>query len=184
MAEQIGAAIYRDRPSVLWIWARLGLRRWEGESLEYGYRGIHWTKVYGYHWLTSMAQSDVVKPPKAWRDRGNGGSHGDDRAAMSSGKWVRSRLLVSSTVKIFSPRVVTRAPMGMNRIIGTNPGTGVTSGELHCIYWSLSGTVPSKPPLERLTERVRGFYSLIFMWQRVNLSVTKLLIYNPTLILL
>jgi hypothetical protein len=90
--------------------------------------------VYGYHWLTSMAQSDVVKPPKAWRDRGNGGSHGDDRAAMSSGKWVRSRLLVSSTVKIFSPRVVTRAPMGMNRIIGTNPGTGVTSGELHCIY--------------------------------------------------
>jgi hypothetical protein len=53
------------------------------------YRGVHWTKAYGYYWLASMAQSDMVKRPKAWRDRMNGGSHGDDRAATSPGKWAR-----------------------------------------------------------------------------------------------
>jgi hypothetical protein len=31
-----------------------------------------------------MAQDDVVKQPKAWRDRVNGGSHRDDNAATSS----------------------------------------------------------------------------------------------------
>jgi hypothetical protein len=38
-------------------------------------------------WLASTAQSDVVKRPKAWHERTNGGSHGDDRAATSPGKW-------------------------------------------------------------------------------------------------
>jgi hypothetical protein len=42
IAEQARASIYRDQPSVLRIWAKLGLRWWEGESLEYGYRGAQW----------------------------------------------------------------------------------------------------------------------------------------------
>jgi hypothetical protein len=36
-----------------------------------------------------MAQSNVVKWPKAWRNRMNGGSHGDDRAATLPRKWAR-----------------------------------------------------------------------------------------------
>jgi hypothetical protein len=36
----------------------------------------------------------------------------------------------------------------------------------------------------RLTKQVKEFGSPIFVWQLVNPSVTKLLIYNPALILL
>jgi hypothetical protein len=81
-----------------------------------------------------MAQSDVVKPPKVWRNRGNSGSHGEDHATTSPSKWVWGRLPVSSTVKIFSPQVIIRAPMGTNRIVGANPGAGVTDNEVHCIF--------------------------------------------------
>jgi hypothetical protein len=47
------------------------------------YRGIHWTKAYGYHWLTSTAQDDVIKQPKMWCDRVNGSSRSNGRTATS-----------------------------------------------------------------------------------------------------
>jgi hypothetical protein len=53
------------------------------------YRGVHWTKAYGYYGLASTAQSNVVKWPKAWRNQMNGGSHGDDRVATLPRKWAQ-----------------------------------------------------------------------------------------------
>jgi hypothetical protein len=110
-----------------------------------------------------MAQSDVVKPPKAWRDQGNDGSHDDDHAAMSPGKWVRGWLPVSSTVKIFSPRVVIRAPMGMNRIADANLGAGSPAARCTASTDLCQALYHQNPPSERLIEQVRGLYSLIHL---------------------
>jgi hypothetical protein len=38
---------------------------------------------YDGHWLLSTTRDDVVKQSKAWRNRVNGGSHGDGRTATS-----------------------------------------------------------------------------------------------------
>jgi hypothetical protein len=56
-AEQGGASIYRDRPSVLRIWARLSIRLGEGESLEYGYRGAKWGKDPRGKWVVHCVLS-------------------------------------------------------------------------------------------------------------------------------
>jgi hypothetical protein len=50
--------------------------------------------------------------------------------------------LVSSMVKIFSPRCVIWAPMGTNRIAGANQGAGVTGGKVHCTCNLIQFTVP------------------------------------------
>ena len=51
--------------------------------------------------------------------------------------------LVSSTVKIFSPQGVIRAPMGTNRIASANPGAGVAGGKVHYTSDLLQFTVLS-----------------------------------------
>jgi hypothetical protein len=38
---------------------------------------------YDGHWVITTTRDDVVRHPKAWRDRVNGGSHGKDHAATS-----------------------------------------------------------------------------------------------------
>jgi hypothetical protein len=50
--------------------------------------------------------------------------------------------------------------------------------------WSLSGTVPLGSYSGRLTDQFVGPRSMIFIWQLVNPSVTKLLPYDPATILL
>ena len=73
------------------------------------------------------------KPPKAWRNRGNGGSHGDECVATSPGKWVRRQgghsAPTSSLSKDLSLRVVIQMPRGVNHSVGVNPGARVTGGE-------------------------------------------------------
>jgi hypothetical protein len=38
---------------------------------------------YGGHWVITTTRNDVVRHPKAWRDRVSGGSHDEDHAATS-----------------------------------------------------------------------------------------------------
>jgi hypothetical protein len=45
-------------------------------------------------------------------------------------------------------------------------------------------TVPSERHSEHLTEQIKGLGSPIFVWQRDHSSVSNLLIYNPSSILL
>jgi hypothetical protein len=71
--------------------------------------------------------------------------------------------LVSSTVKIFSPRGVIQAPVGKNRITDANPGAGVAGGKMHYTCDLIQFTVPSKTLLGRLTERFAVPRSPIFM---------------------
>jgi hypothetical protein len=46
----------------------------------------------------------------------------------------------------------------------------------------LQVTVPWKHHSVRLTEQVKGLLSQIFMWEAINPSVSKLLLYKPALI--
>jgi hypothetical protein len=130
------------------------------------YRGIHWTKAYGYHWLTSMAQGDVVKHPKVWCDRVNGDSHDDDHAATSPASRYDVRAATEPQLhplrKIFYPeslsvrhqarisvpaRITTRGHRQRDIL---NPRS--SSG--HCTMGFSS---------VRLTEQIEGLHSLIFM---------------------
>jgi hypothetical protein len=64
----------------------------------------------------------------AWQVANSGKAIWTSREASGYG----GQHLVSSMVKIFSPRCVIRAPPGTNRIAGANPGAGVTGGKVHC----------------------------------------------------
>jgi hypothetical protein len=59
------------------------------ESSEAAERGIHLAMSSATEGLSIAIYCDVVKQPKVWRDRVNGGSHGDDCPAMSRCKWAR-----------------------------------------------------------------------------------------------
>jgi hypothetical protein len=65
--------------------------------------------------------------------------------------------LVSSTVKIFSPRGVIQA------LVGANPGAGVAGGKVHCTCDLVQFTIPSETLSERLTERFAVPRSPTFM---------------------
>jgi hypothetical protein len=155
LAEQAGASIYRGFERWLRIWKGGAGSRGEGMS----HRGI-----LPWHSLVKGVRLSLVnlhgskrhgKPPKAWRDRWNGGSHGDDRAATSLGKWVRRQgghsALTSSLAKDFSLRVVIQKPRGVNHSAGVNPGAWVTGGEFsesaifcrHCTM-AISFSVPDR----------------------------------------
>jgi hypothetical protein len=101
IVEQAGASIYRGFERQLRILKGSAGGREEGMS----HRG-----VLLWHSLDKGVRLPLVnphsskrcgKPPKAWRNRGNSGSHDDDRAAMSLGKWVRRQ---ASTVPQTHPR--------------------------------------------------------------------------------
>jgi hypothetical protein len=121
-------------------------RGWVTVAIDHG---IHWTKAYGYHWLTSMAHDDIVRQSKAWHDRVNGGSRGDDRAATSpaSGYGVRAATMprLHPLRKNFLPWVIIRAPLGTNDSAGVNPGARVTGGEVRCTWDLLQSTIQSEP---------------------------------------
>jgi hypothetical protein len=63
---------------------------------------------YDGHWLLSTTRDDVVKQPKVWRDRVNGGSHGDGRTATSPasgyGEQSGDRVRAHPSAKIFYPK--------------------------------------------------------------------------------
>ena len=65
--------------------------------------------------------------------------------------------LVSSTVKIFSPRGVIQA------LVGANPGAGVAGGKVHCTCDLIQFTVSLEILSRRLTERFVVPRSQIFM---------------------
>jgi hypothetical protein len=71
--------------------------------------------------------------------------------------------MVSSAVKIFSPRGVIRTPVGTNRIAGANPGAGVAGGKVHCTCDLIQFTVSLEILSRRLTERFVVPRSQIFM---------------------
>jgi hypothetical protein len=114
--------------------------------------------------LPTMVYCDVVTPQITWRTSGKQPTPTRIILVSRRASGYGGQHPTSSVVRSFSPQVIIRAPMGTNRIAGTNPGAEVTSGEVHCIYWSLSGTVPSEPPSECLIEVIRGLGSPIFMW--------------------
>jgi hypothetical protein len=62
---------------------------------------------YGGHWLLSTTRDDVVKQPKAWRDRVNGDSHGDGHTATSPasgyGEQSGDRVRAHPSAKIIYP---------------------------------------------------------------------------------
>jgi hypothetical protein len=62
---------------------------------------------YDGHWLLSMTRDDVVKQSKVWRNRVNGGSHGDGRTATSPasgyGEQSGDRVRAHPSAKIFYP---------------------------------------------------------------------------------
>jgi hypothetical protein len=73
--------------------------------------------VYDYHWLVSTVQSDMVKRPKAWRDRMNGGSHGDDHGHVAGQVGTatgRNSAPSSSPMRYFLSCVVICTPPGTN----------------------------------------------------------------------
>jgi hypothetical protein len=84
LAGLTGASIYNDQRH----WHPIRRRHaggWrEGEVTDASYRGGHWLMSYDGHWVLTTTHDDVVRHPKAWRDRVNGGSHGDDHASTSS----------------------------------------------------------------------------------------------------
>jgi hypothetical protein len=63
---------------------------------------------YSGHWLLSTTHDDVVKQLKAWRDRVNGGNHGDGRTATSPtsgyGKQSGDRVRAHPNAMIFYPK--------------------------------------------------------------------------------
>jgi hypothetical protein len=61
---------------------------------------------------------------------------------------------------------------------------GFTGGEIHCTWDLLQVTIPWKLHSVRLIEQDKVLHSQIFMWEATNLSVSKLLLYIPALILL
>jgi hypothetical protein len=80
-AELTGASIYRAQ--LQWHPVRrkhAGDWR-EGEVTDANYRGGHWVMSYSGHWVITTTHDDVVRHPKAWRNRVKGGSHGEDHAA-------------------------------------------------------------------------------------------------------
>jgi hypothetical protein len=100
-----------------------------------------------------------------YESSGNSGISGSGSGIPGSGFGFRvfCPALVSSTVKIFSPRGVIRAPMGTNRIAGVNPGVGVDGGKVHCTCDLIQFTVPSETLSGRLTEQFAVPRSPIFM---------------------
>jgi hypothetical protein len=123
----------------------------------------------------------------AWHARVNGDHHRDGHAVTSRRKWMRWRsghsAPTSSYAKDLSPRVIIRTPRGTNHNAGVNPGAGSPAARCNApeIFFS---TVPWETSSVLLTEQIWELGSPIFVWQRINPSITKLLIYNPALILL
>jgi hypothetical protein len=65
-------------------------------------------------------------PSDGWQNSGEVIWTGDKASGYGG------QLPISSTVKIFSPRGVIRAPTGMNRIDDVNPGARVADSKVHC----------------------------------------------------
>jgi hypothetical protein len=65
-----------------------------------------------------------------------------------------------------------------------NPSTRVTGSEIRCICHLVQLLFHRNRSLEHLTEQIKGLGSPIFVWQRDHLSVSNLLIYNPSSFLL
>jgi hypothetical protein len=61
LAEHAELSIYSVHERWLRIWGEKLAAEERGWVTMAIYRGIHWTKAYDYHWLTSTAQGDMVK---------------------------------------------------------------------------------------------------------------------------
>jgi hypothetical protein len=76
-----------------------------------------------------MTRDNVVRHPKAWRDRVNGGNHGDVHAATSTVQvgtaTGQNSAPNSSTVKIFPLLIVIHTAEGTNRGASMNPNEGM-----------------------------------------------------------
>jgi hypothetical protein len=112
---------------------------------------------------------------------------GDGRSAMSPvsgyGVWAEQCLDFILGVRSFTQSRYPRATgheSQRQREFGR--GGHQRRGALHLLIFF--STVPWETSSVRLIEQVKELGSPIFVWRLVNLSVTKLFSYNPTLILL
>jgi hypothetical protein len=185
--EHTERSIYRDQQWWRPIWGRHAGGQRGGESPASANLAFTEAKLPAMDRLPLTVHCDVVTFLRTWHGY-EGGDLRRGHLGWSYNKWVRWIIQwpgpSSSQHQDLLPWVIICAQSGTNRSAGEDRGAGSSAVRCTASAGLCHATVPSEPPSERLAERVRGLHSLIFMWQRVNSSVTKLLIYNPALILL
>jgi hypothetical protein len=161
-----------------------GERGWVTAAI---YRGDHWLRSYDGHWWAITASSDVVKWSRRVMITAKDVHHDDGRSAMSpaqvDGRQSGHSALSSSTARSFYQGLLS-AQYRRESWRRRESELKVTGGEIWCICWSLSGTVPLGSHSDRLTELNEAPYSPIPVWQHDLRPAEKLLPYNPSLTLL
>jgi hypothetical protein len=129
LTELTRAAIYR----VLRRWRPIWRNHAGGRERGVSHRGdLPWRSLvmsYGGHWAVTTTCDDVVRCPKAWRNRGEWCTsrwRPLGHVVDASG-WVTERNSAPKFIhgKIFSPREVIRVLLGANRSADANPSAGL-----------------------------------------------------------
>jgi hypothetical protein len=81
---------------------------------------------------TSVVYCDMLNLTGSWHPSDGWQNSGEVIWTGDKASGYGGQLPISSTVKIFSPRGVIRAPTGMNRIDDVNPGARVADSKVHC----------------------------------------------------
>jgi hypothetical protein len=187
LVEQPGVSIYGGFERRLRIWKGSAGDRREEEVTGASYRGGHWLMSYGGHYCVLTAGNNMVKGSRHGAIAANGVHLGDGRSATSPtsgyGVWAEQCLDFIPGARSFTQSRYPRATEHESqRRHESGRGGHRRRGASHLkIFFS---TIPWETSLARVTEQVKELGSPIFVWWLVNLSVTKLLSYNTTLILL
>jgi hypothetical protein len=163
LADLVDHSIYRSQQRWCPIWRRCAGGRREEKFTGAGCRGFHWSNdlddglaIYGGLWRHGEMADGVAGP----------------RGMTARRRWSRGHVAVQlgtvteqlqcpifiSCPRSFTPRSYPHAT-GHESQRRRESGRGVTGGEVQCIYWSFSVTVPWASSFRVLTEQNKALNS-------------------------